>query len=365
MAEAARSPGRASRDAPYPAQLDRRRLLVGMAAASVLTATASPAAADAANWAVFKQRFLDADGRIIDTGNKNVSHSEGQGWGMLFAESHDDRQAFERLWAWTNRTLRRSDGLYSWRWVPWGTNHVPDTNNASDGDILMAWALMRAAVRWREPRFDAASRALQRAILDRLSSSVGPLTVLLPGMDGFHRGARRVVNLSYYVWPALRDFSAGGIDAARWRRLDQDGLAILDRAAFGALKLPPDWALVGQGDVAIADGWPPRFGYDAIRIPLYLAWGRRNDRLDRFVAAWRTARVGTRPPAWVDLRSGAMPGYVANGGYEAVEKLAIAGAGGGRIAEAAMPALDAADDYYAASLKMLARLAAHELKDTR
>ena len=36
-------------------------------------------------WRSYKQRFVATDGRVIDTGNKNVSHTEGQGYAMLFA----------------------------------------------------------------------------------------------------------------------------------------------------------------------------------------------------------------------------------------------------------------------------------------
>jgi endoglucanase len=183
----------------------------------------------------------------------------------------------------------------------------------------------------------------------------------MPGVDGFRRGTRTIVNLSYYVWPALRDFAAGPVAPFRWQALMRDGLHILDRAAFGSLKLPPDWLLMGSNDIAIAEGWPPYFGYDAIRVPLYLAWGGYRDRLDRFVAAWRTTRTGGRPPAWIDLRTGATATYVANGGYEAVDRITMATSRGSPPAISSIPPLDAADDYYAASLKMLALSAAQEL----
>ncbi len=341
--------------------LPRRRLLGTMGAVPMAMTVLASAAAQDTSWTAFKARFVDADGRVLDTGNKSVSHSEGQGWGLLFAESHGDRPVFEQLWSWTSHTLRRPDNLFSWRWVPWGTNHVPDPNNASDGDILIAWALMRAARRWQAPQLEAASRTIRQAILHRVLADLGTYLVLLPGADGFQRGGRRIVNLSYYVWPALRDFASGAVEPARWLKLEQDGLRVLDLARFGALKLPPDWALVGRNnDVGIADDWPPRFGYDAIRIPLYLAWAGHRGPLGRFVEAWRSARVGNRPPAWIDLRSGAVADYVASGGYEAVERLTAAMAGGTPIGEATMPSLEAVDDYYAASLKMLARVAVRD-----
>ena len=38
----------------------------------------------------FKTRLISPDGRVIDTFNGGVSHSEGQGWGMLMAVAFDD-----------------------------------------------------------------------------------------------------------------------------------------------------------------------------------------------------------------------------------------------------------------------------------
>ncbi|VTN12488.1 Endoglucanase precursor [Raoultella terrigena] len=36
-------------------------------------------------WESYKSRFMMADGRIVDTGNGSVSHTEGQGFAMLLA----------------------------------------------------------------------------------------------------------------------------------------------------------------------------------------------------------------------------------------------------------------------------------------
>ncbi|STT00045.1 endoglucanase [Klebsiella pneumoniae] len=36
-------------------------------------------------WERYKARFMMPDGRIIDTANGNVSHTEGQGFAMLLA----------------------------------------------------------------------------------------------------------------------------------------------------------------------------------------------------------------------------------------------------------------------------------------
>ncbi|MEE6801676.1 glycosyl hydrolase family 8, partial [Escherichia coli O8:H10] len=86
-------------------------VLVGLLSASVAQAGTA--------WDTYKSRFLMPDGRIVDTGNKNVSHTEGQGFAMLMAVANDDRASFDKMWAWTEKTLKNKDsGLFYWRYNP-------------------------------------------------------------------------------------------------------------------------------------------------------------------------------------------------------------------------------------------------------
>jgi endoglucanase len=337
------------------ADSSRRKLL--KACAGFATAALVPKIASAdQNWNVFKRRFIVDGARVIDSGNQNVSHSEGQGWGLLFAEANDDREAFRRLWEWTAALLQRADGLFSWRYVAKSSDPVPDKNNAADGDILIAWALMRAARKWNEPRWVEPAKRILAAVLGKLASEAYGRVVLLPGEQGFVRGNRRVVNLSYYVWPAIHDFAQLAGDQGRWRRLESDGLWLIDNAAFGTYRLPPDWLLFGE-EFRIADGWPPYFGFDAIRIPLYLAWQNDKARLARFLAAWRAPRFAGRPPAWINLVDGSVAPFASSEGYAAVLAVTQFVAAGGPPPVAVL--VDG-DDYYSASLKLLSNIAAEE-----
>ena len=69
----------------------------------------------------FNALFIDG-GRVVDTGNNSVSHSEGQGYGLLFAVHADEQQTFDALWAWTRDTLQREDTLFHWRFSPCASN---------------------------------------------------------------------------------------------------------------------------------------------------------------------------------------------------------------------------------------------------
>ena len=136
---------------------------------------------DKADWSAFLTRFVAPDGRVVDTGNGGISHSEGQGWGMFFAVIHDDRDAFERIAGWTARTLRREkDALHAWRYVPSDDPPVRDTNSATDADLFIALALARAARQWGRPDDAHAATAIAKDVLRHLVRRVAGRTVDLP-----------------------------------------------------------------------------------------------------------------------------------------------------------------------------------------
>ncbi len=313
-------------------------------------------------WQDFRDRFVTAEGRVVDTGNAGISHSEGQGYGMLFAEAHDDRAAFERLYNWARRHLRRADGLYSWRYRPNSRNPVEDPNNATDGDLYLAWALLRAADRWNEPEWRRDGQSIGQAILRRLVVEVGGRTVLLPGADGFTHPDRVVVNPSYYAFPALFALARAVPDRA-WQRLMGDGVTLMRSMRYGRWGLPADWVELTRGPAGVmrpAAGWPARFSFDAVRVPLHLAWAGMPEEsaLRAAVNFWNDPGLAVRP-AWTDLSSGQVSPYTASPGVQAVAEVSTA-VGWQRSIANPLPCVTASGDYYSAALAMLARLALRE-----
>ena len=311
-------------------------------------------------WDAFRARYLAREGRLVDTGNKGVSHSEGQGYGMLLAVRADDRASFDLMLAWTRRTLkRRNDHLHAWRFQPDAANPVADQNNATDGDLFIAWALLEAGRRWGSQDHLALGTAIARDVLKHLVRRSGGHTVLLPGTRGFDKRDRTVLNPSYYVFPAIRALAQAVPDPA-WVRVAADGLALLRAGRFGRWKLPPDWMAVAKADgtVSLAEDFPPRFSYDAVRVPLYLAWARLGTEpaIADSTAFWGDS---SHPylPAWVDLTSNTIAPYAASPGIAAVARLASAQMAGTVTELRGFPALASAPDYYSAVLGMLVRLA--------
>lgn len=313
-------------------------------------------------WRDFRNLFITAEGRVVDTGNGGISHSEGQGYGMLFAEAHDDRPTFERLYKWTRRILRRPDGLYAWRFRPNARNPVEDPNNATDGDLYLAWALLRAAERWHEPEWRREGQAIGQAILRRLVVEVGGRTVLLPGADGFAHPDRVVVNPSYYAFPALFALARAVPDRA-WQRVVGDGVLLMRAMRYGRWGLPADWVELTRGPNGVmrpAAGWPARFSFDAVRVPLHLAWAGMPEEpaLRAAVSFWNDPGLAVRP-AWTDLQNGQISPYTASPGMLAVADVSTA-VGWQRIIANPLPGVSASGDYYSAALAMLARLALRE-----
>lgn len=315
------------------------------------------------DWHAFARRYLQPNGRVVDTGNRNISHSEGQGYAMLAAVRAGDQQSFDRILRWTVGALRRpSDHLLAWRWRPDTGIPVHDLNNATDGDLFFGWALAIAADVWRNAHYRRLAQAVAQDILRHCIVQVGRHFILLPGAYGFRHRERTVTNLSYYTLPALRALSFLAPDPA-WRRVEVDFLEIQSAARFGRWGLPPDWLELPHGGPrpAPAGGWPTRFSFDAARIPLNLCWGGHiNDPTVLAARRFWLEQPHQVVPAWVDLRTGHQAPFAAPVGIVAVARLVEAASQGhGHLAS--MPRVEQAQDYYAAGLTLLSRIAWHDL----
>jgi endo-1,4-beta-D-glucanase Y len=307
-----------------------------------------PLRALAGDWERFVERHVRPDGRVVDD---TASHSEGQGIGMLLAAHYRDRQRFERMWRWTRDNLAvREDGLLAWRWEP--QRGVTDRNNASDGDLLVAWALVRASAQWESREYLAAGTALARAVREKLTRPSGRGPVLLPGAVGFEQEGKRVLNLSYWAFPALLELAKADPSPA-WAELLQSGRRLLGEAKFGRWGLPPDWLQDGE-KLGLPEERDARFGYDAMRIPLYLMWsGAPPEALAPFRSFWSYFRGAPFLPAWTRLRDDSVDSHDALKGVHAI---AAAVEAYPNLDQARLPGLDDAQPYYSDALLMLTKL---------
>lgn len=270
-------------------------------------------------WAQYRDRFI-ISGRVVDNANGNITHSESQGYGMMLAVMADDPATFSALWGFVrSQMMVRDDGLTAWRWHPATRPHITDTNNATDGDILIAGALLLGANAWERPELAAAARTIMKAVADNAVIRAGGQTLLLPGVVGFHHGARPdapVINPSYWVFEALAQFAKHHRQQPLWKKLTESGVMLIDRTSFGPAGAPSEWVSVRDAARPTpAAGFDTEYGYNALRIPLYLMRAGIDDkpRLARFRRLW--SKNGQHAPAIIDIHSGLSKYDLSDSGY--------------------------------------------------
>lgn len=330
--------------------------LISMLTLLGLLAATGPAAAQQGSigpslWQDYTSRFLDASGRIVDNANGGISHSEGQGYGLLLAFFANSPSDFEQIWSFTKTEMMiRDDGLTAWKWDPAAQPHVTDVNNASDGDLLIAYALAMAGAAWEREDYLASAAALARAILDHVVVESGGRVLLLPAAEGFDAGERAdgpVINPSYWIFESF-PIMAILAPSDRWSRLQQDGIALIGKMQFGPRQLPAEWVSLARQPKP-AEGFAAEFGYNAIRIPLYLL----RASLEHIELARRMLQAMTidGTPATIDLSSGQAKERLEDLGYQFVNHI-LACVGEGRAVPVAARELTS-QLYYPATLHLL------------
>ena len=193
-------------------------------------------------WEEYKSAFIQSDGRVIDLQQQGLSHSEGQGYGMLLAVVNNDRATFDNILGWTRNNLQgRKDNLLPWSWGKrsngqWG---IVDYNNATDGDVLVAFALHSGAKKWNAPEYGRQALKLIEAIRHNLQTTYQNRLYLLPSYYGFQKDGELVLNPSYQIFAAYRAFALVD-NKAFWESIYRDSLHLVDMANSGTIKLPAD-----------------------------------------------------------------------------------------------------------------------------
>ena len=250
---------------------------------------------------------------------------------MILATAFDDREQFDHLWQWTQRELQvRRDALFSWKWEP-GAGKVTDSNSASDGDILIAWGLLRADQRWQAPAYRTAAarsprlgaRQIDRAVALWLNAAARPgrfparchpcCQSELLGVSGLRRFRRVRIPTPSGRTEAQRDRIAPRRpfrQVAPANRLDRTGRPIQP-----------------------ANGFPPEFGFNAMRIRSMCCGPISALMIPRWKAiCWRRGRqsgplraLRGPIPATLNMVNGARSDYGLSAGGRAIAALTLNG----------------------------------------
>ena len=273
--------------------------------------TAANADSNWPQWDYFAQRFLQADGRVVDVTFERKSTSEGQSYGLFFSLVANQRAQFDSILKWTSDNLAAGQlggKLPAWHWGlrddgSWG---VKDANSASDADLWLAYTLLEAARLWKEPKYERIGRKLLAQVERHEIAQAGRAgPVLLPGAIGFvlDKGRFRI-NPSYLPEFMFRYFAL--VDAkGPWQAVWNGYMRLLPKILSKGIA--PDQYVVDSNAVVMPDTeTTPSGSYDAIRV--YLWAGMSNPpntemlkRLSPYAAFIRT--LGD-PPEKVDPVTG-------------------------------------------------------------
>jgi endo-1,4-beta-D-glucanase Y len=274
-------------------------------------------------WQTFSERFVQADGRVLESSlQANHSTSEGQSYALFFALVANDQAAFDKIWRWSVGNLSAGDpatNLPAWLWGRGkdGLWRVQDQNSAADADLWFVYALLEAARLWQRADYQTdAERLLANIEAHEVASLPGLGSMLLPGPVSFVQPDHLWrLNPSYLPLPLLRRLAKQN-PLGPWPEIASNTATLLKQAAPKGLIA--DW--VGYRGTAAASGifvidpFKGQTGsYDAIRVYLWAGMTAAADPLAKSILtsldgmSQATGSTGT-PPEKVKVLSGATEG---------------------------------------------------------
>ncbi|WP_429354058.1 cellulose synthase complex periplasmic endoglucanase BcsZ [Paraburkholderia sp. 32] len=271
-------------------------------------------------WQSFVQRFVQADGRVIDYSTPaQQTTSEGQSYALFFALVANDRATFDKLLGWTRANLAGNQfdvqnlRLPAWQWgkKPDGSYGVLDPNSASDSDLWIAYDLLQAGRLWHNPAYTQLGQALaERIARDEVANLSGLGPMLLPGAQGFRNGNVTRLNPSYLPLPVLRAL-AHEVPDGPWAKLADNAYQFVKTVSPQGFA--PDWAAWQNGRFVVDPKNGDVGSYDAIRVYL---WAGLASPADPLAKPWLGALGGMRakvaqngfPPEKVSSTTGAASG---------------------------------------------------------
>jgi endoglucanase len=227
------------------------------------------------SWVFYKTRMM-INGERVNSNHYKGTITEGQSYAMLKAVWMNDPKTFERVWAWTRDHMRRPDDyLFGWRWGESdnGTEQLLETENATDADQDIAYALLLAGEKWSDSQYILEAQLIIPDLWQLNVAEVQGRYYLVPGTWPTFRQDYLTVNPSYFAPYVYRKFAK--YDAAHakgWLALADNTYPVLEACSnLTTSKLPPNWCAVrwDNSQIIFSDkqGAGARdFSYDAFRV---------------------------------------------------------------------------------------------------
>lgn len=252
---------------------------------SSVTRTFSPYSLITSSWDFYKKKFINADGRVIDFSQNNITTSEGQSYAMLRSVWVDDKTTFDKVWHWTKTTLKRpDDNLFGWRWgqrsdKTYGFYDNGGNNSAADADTDIALALILANKRWQDSSYLNDAKVILKDIWNIETDTVQDNRYVVAGNWAKQKDSV-IINPSYFAPYAYRIFAQ--VDTEHdWNSLLDPAYELLNKSgkdpldSSKAVGLPPDWMALSRNTgiyVKPSDqNLRTTYSYDAVRVPWRIA----------------------------------------------------------------------------------------------
>jgi endoglucanase len=193
---------------------------------------------------------------------------------MYFAVSYGDLETFQKIHNWLHSNMELNKyNLYAWKWGKrdsgsWG---ILDYNNATDGDMWIAYSLLLAYEKWGNHEYLKEAEKLISEIKKSCLIRENGKLLLIPASFGFVQNEYIQLNPSYTI-PFIFDKFAIYDKDRIWQSLVLDSLSMFEGSALGNLKMHPDWIMLDRKSRKY-DYLEEKsiFGFDSIRTPLFLA----------------------------------------------------------------------------------------------
>jgi endoglucanase len=225
----------------------------------------------------YNQVFIDDYGKVTDD-QSGYTTSEGQAYSMLRSLYTEDQQMFDKVYQWSKIHLqtRPNDKLFSWKYGLQNREYkVLDPQNATDADLDIAYALLRAGKKWKVETYKKEAIELINNIWSLRVVKHNNQFFLLPFNSNSYDGYE-ILNPSYFAPMYYKEFAKETdlTQNQQWLKLANDTYQQLQMIKENRI-LYPDWIKYNitknkfeTAQFFLNNSNSDNFSFDAIRIIL-------------------------------------------------------------------------------------------------
>jgi len=222
---------------------------------------------------LYRTNVIQPDGRVIDWQNKAVTHSEGIGYSLFFAVKMSDKETFYKIYHWFKRNIPLNDkGLVPWLWGKNSTGNwkILDFNDATDGNLWIAYALLLGYEKWKNKEFKEFAINLIKNIKKYDIFLHKNCVFLLPASEFFIGSKSLTINPSYYAPFIFAKFYEYDKDPI-WLELINQSFKIWYFISVTPYHLFPEWIDIDLKTCKVTKVYGI-MGFNSIRIPIWILY---------------------------------------------------------------------------------------------